>query len=202
HANFAVAATAFIKRLRIKALTAFFRQEVGWHDRQENNSTALCVRLSTDADDVKRLLNIRIIFVIQAIGTLFIGTIIGSIINWRLMLIVNIQLIIYALVVAGIIYINERNTIVHNKIVQEATTLTVECISNIRTVRQLGKDKDFSNQYNALIDQTELPTKTIVVLGFLSGIRHSIGRFAVGILYAVGLKFVDNNLLSLDEMTM
>ncbi|CAF3508770.1 unnamed protein product, partial [Adineta steineri] len=202
HANFAVAATAFIKRLRIKALTAFFRQEVGWHDRQENNSTALCVRLSTDADDVKRLLNIRIIFVIQAIGTLFIGTIIGLIINWRLMLIVNIQLIIYALVVAGIIYINERNTILHNKIIQEATTLTVECISNIRTVRQLGKDKDFSNQYNALVDQTELPTQTIVVLGFLSGIRHSIGRFAVGILYAVGLKFVDNNLLSLDEMTI
>ncbi len=53
--NFAVAAIAFVKRLRIQALTAFFRQEVGWHDREENNSAALCTRLSTDADDVKQV---------------------------------------------------------------------------------------------------------------------------------------------------
>jgi hypothetical protein len=53
--NFAIAAIAFVKRLRTRALTVFFRQEVAWHDQEENNSTALCTRLSTDADDVKRV---------------------------------------------------------------------------------------------------------------------------------------------------
>ena len=36
--SFGIAATAFVQRLRIEALNAFFRQEVGWHDREENNS--------------------------------------------------------------------------------------------------------------------------------------------------------------------
>jgi hypothetical protein len=50
-----VVAAAFVKRLRVLALAAFFRQEVGWHDQDVNNSAALCTRLSTDCDDVKRV---------------------------------------------------------------------------------------------------------------------------------------------------
>jgi len=44
-----------VKRLRVRALAAFFRQEVEWHDREENNSAALSSRLCTDADDVQRV---------------------------------------------------------------------------------------------------------------------------------------------------
>ncbi len=48
-------AAIFVKRLRIRVLAAFFRQEVGWHDQEVNNSAALCNRLSTDCDDIKRV---------------------------------------------------------------------------------------------------------------------------------------------------
>ncbi len=48
-------AAAFVKRLRVRALATYLRQEVGWHDQDVNNSAALCVRLSTDCDDVKRV---------------------------------------------------------------------------------------------------------------------------------------------------
>jgi len=48
-------AAAFVKRLRIRALSTYLRQEIGWHDQEVNNSAALCTRLSTDCDDVKRV---------------------------------------------------------------------------------------------------------------------------------------------------
>ncbi len=61
-------AAAFVKRLRVRALAAFFRQEVGWHDQEVNSSAALCTRLSTDCDDVKRVSyfnQFRIIYLIK-----------------------------------------------------------------------------------------------------------------------------------------
>ena len=41
------------KRLRRDAFEAMLRQEIGWHDMQENNTGALCARLSGDAGKVQ-----------------------------------------------------------------------------------------------------------------------------------------------------
>jgi uncharacterized membrane protein YozB (DUF420 family) len=67
----------------------------------------------------------RIMFVLQAIGTILIGSIIGLIINWYLMTIVLVYTFIYGLVVTGTIYITKKNTMMHNKVIQKATTVCV-----------------------------------------------------------------------------
>ncbi|CAF1489829.1 unnamed protein product [Adineta ricciae] len=200
HLNLAIAGASFIRRLRIRALTAYFQQEMDWHDRLENNSAALCVRLCTDADDIKRLFNVRIVFVLQAAGTLLIGSIIGFVINWKLMFIVVIQLVIFIIAVVEMISITQRHYIKHNQIMEQATTLVVECLTNIRVVHQLRKTEDFSVKYNSLIDQMTIRKEVYFLIGFLSGIRHSIGRFAVGILFLVALKLVDFQQLKLHQM--
>ncbi len=63
-------------------------------------------------------------FVIQAIGTLSIGLIVGFIINWSLMTIVFVQLSIYSIAVAVYIYINEQIIIEHRQIIEKATTVS------------------------------------------------------------------------------
>ncbi|CAF4416013.1 unnamed protein product [Adineta steineri] len=48
-------------------------QEIAWHDRPENHSGALCVRLSSDAEAVQKMTGIRISLLFEAIGSFGIG---------------------------------------------------------------------------------------------------------------------------------
>jgi len=62
--------------------------------------------------------------VLQAMGTLLIGSIIGLIMSWPLMIIVIVQLSIYSIAVAGYIFINEQYIIEHRQIIEKATTVS------------------------------------------------------------------------------
>jgi len=46
---FACSGEALTKRLRAKAFRAILRQEIAWFDDPDNNTGALCTRLSTEA---------------------------------------------------------------------------------------------------------------------------------------------------------
>ncbi len=61
---------------------------------------------------------------LQAMGTLLIGSIIGLIMSWPLMIIVIVQLSIYSIAVAGYIFINEQCIIEHRQIIEKATTVS------------------------------------------------------------------------------
>ncbi len=67
----------------------------------------------------------RIVFVLQAMGTILIGLIIGLIINWYLMIIVVLYLFIFGLVVGRIMYLTEQNTRMENRVMQKAATVCV-----------------------------------------------------------------------------
>ncbi len=67
----------------------------------------------------------RIVFVLQAMGTILIGLIIGLIINWYLMIIVVLYLFIFGLAVGRIMYLTEQNTRMENRVMQKAATVCV-----------------------------------------------------------------------------
>jgi len=67
----------------------------------------------------------RIVFVLQAMGTILIGLIIGLIINWYLMIIVVLYLFTFGLVAGGVMYLTEQNTRMENRVMQKAATVCV-----------------------------------------------------------------------------
>ena len=52
HYNFAVMGEYLTKRIRVRMLTNILRFEVGWFDRDENSSGAICSRLGSDSNMV------------------------------------------------------------------------------------------------------------------------------------------------------
>ena len=81
---FAISGEALTTRLRIEMYQAMLSQEIGWHDLEENNTGALCARLSGDAGKVQGATGSRLGSVLHATFAMLIGVTVGVYYEWRL----------------------------------------------------------------------------------------------------------------------
>lgn len=68
--------------------SAILRNEVGWFDEEENNSSLLAARLATDAADVKSAIAERISVILQNMTSLLTSFIVAFIVEWRVSLLI------------------------------------------------------------------------------------------------------------------
>lgn len=64
------------------------RNEVGWFDEDEHNSSLVAARLATDAADVKSAIAERISVILQNMTSLLTSFIVAFIIEWRVSLLI------------------------------------------------------------------------------------------------------------------
>jgi ATP-binding cassette subfamily B (MDR/TAP) protein 1 len=64
------------------------RNEVGWYDEEEHNSSLVTARLATDAADVKLAISERISVILQNMTSLLTSFIVAFIIEWRVSLLI------------------------------------------------------------------------------------------------------------------
>lgn len=64
------------------------RNEVGWFDEEEHNSSLLAARLATDASDVKSAIAERISVILQNMTSLLTSFIVAFIVEWRVSLLI------------------------------------------------------------------------------------------------------------------
>lgn len=69
-------------------VSAILRNEVGWFDEEENNSSLLAARLATDAADVKSAIAERISVILQNMTSLLTSFIVAFIVEWRVSLLI------------------------------------------------------------------------------------------------------------------
>ncbi|CAF1190149.1 unnamed protein product [Rotaria sordida] len=65
---FAISGSKLTQRIRSKAFACLLRQEVAYFDRPENNSGAICTRLSTDASAIQEMTGTRLGVVCEALA--------------------------------------------------------------------------------------------------------------------------------------
>jgi ABC-type multidrug transport system fused ATPase/permease subunit len=87
---FAISGENLTKRLRRDAFQAMLAQEMGWYDSPNNNTGALCARLSGDAAKVQGATGARIGSILQGIAGVFIAIIMGIYYNWKLGLVSSV----------------------------------------------------------------------------------------------------------------
>lgn len=68
--------------------SAILRNEVGWYDEEENNSSLLASKLATDAADVKSAIAERISVILQNMTSLLTSFIVAFIVEWRVSLLI------------------------------------------------------------------------------------------------------------------
>ncbi|CAF1382423.1 unnamed protein product, partial [Adineta steineri] len=151
--TFGIVGAKLVSRLRSKAFACFLRQEVAYFDRPENSSGAICTHLASNAAAIQDMVGTRLGVVCQALSMCIFGFTLGFFYNWQLTIIIAIPFIILLIVSIIQIRLSSWLKTQSNLIYFQASTLTVEVITNMRTVKQLSMENEVLRQYSNMIDE-------------------------------------------------
>jgi ATP-binding cassette subfamily B (MDR/TAP) protein 1 len=183
---FGIAGEELTSRLRHLTFRALLRQDIGWFDDPSRTTGALTARLTTDAADVKGALGSRLGAFIQLFSTLVAALGVSFYFDWQMTL-VSLSFI-PLLILAGFLYMksfaghSEKN----KQLLEEAGTVAVEAVENVRTVAQLTREETFLEKYhNCLEGPFKQAIRHAHIAGFFYGFSMSILFFA----YAGSFRF-------------
>ncbi|CAF4018617.1 unnamed protein product, partial [Adineta steineri] len=151
--TFGIAGAKLVSRLRSKAFGCFLRQEVAYFDRPENSSGAICTHLSSNAAAIQDMAGTRLGVICQTLSMSAFGLLLGSFYNWQLTITVAIPFVILLIVLIIRIRLSSWLKTQSDLIYSQASTLAVEIITNMRTVKQLSIENEVLRQYSNMIDQ-------------------------------------------------
>ncbi|KAL3629291.1 ABC transporter B member 15 [Castilleja foliolosa] len=134
HYNFAAMGENLTKRIRERMLSKILTFEIGWFDRDENATGAVCSRLAKDANVVRSLVGDRMALIIQTFSAVIIAFTMGLAIAWKLALVmIAVQpLIIICYYCKRVLLKNMSKKAI--KAQDESSKLAAEAVSNLRTV--------------------------------------------------------------------
>nr|CAB3502853.1 unnamed protein product [Digitaria exilis] len=134
HYNFGAMGEYLTKRIREQMLEKILTFEIGWFDRDENSSGAICSQLANDANIVRSLVGDRMSLVVQTVSAVLIACIMGLAIAWRLALVmISVQPLIILCFYARRVLLKSMS----KKSIQaqsECSKLASEAVSNLRTI--------------------------------------------------------------------
>ncbi|CAF1396054.1 unnamed protein product [Adineta steineri] len=151
--TFGVAGARLVSRIRSKAFACFLRQEVAYFDRPENSSGAICTQLSSNAAAIEDMAGSRLGVICQALSMCAFGFLLGLYYNWQLTIIIAIPFVIMMIVNIIQIRLSSWLKTQSDLIYSQASTLAVEVLTNMRTVKQLSMENEVLRQYSNMIDQ-------------------------------------------------
>jgi len=175
------------KRLRGEAFAAMLKQEMGWHDLQENSTGALCARLSGDAGKVQGATGSRVGNVLQGIFAMVIAVLISLSYDWRLGLVGGA---LFPLM-GGAVYANHKlvsgQDSVEKVAFEKSAKLAIEAITNIRTVVGLRCEAKYVQLYADLLEEPHRRTmKKSHMRGFIFGFSQCVQFFLYALLMWYG----------------
>ncbi|KAI4983541.1 hypothetical protein ZWY2020_025407 [Hordeum vulgare] len=148
HYNFGAMGEYLTKRIREQMLTKILTFEIGWFDRDENSSGAICSQLAKDANVVRSLVGDRMALVIQTVSAVLIACTMGLVIAWRLALVmIAVQPLIIVCFYARQVLLKSMS----KKSIQaqsESSKLAAEAVSNLRTITAFSSQDRILGLFN------------------------------------------------------
>ncbi|CAF3161370.1 unnamed protein product [Rotaria sp. Silwood2] len=200
---FAISGETLTQRLRSRIFQTLLQQEIAYFDQPENNTGALCTRLATEASDVQGATGIRIGTMLQNIANLGVGIILALFYGWSLTLLM--LAFVPFMIVAGFLqmYLLTGFANKDKKALENAGKITVESISNIRTVAQLTKEKHFGDEYCKLLDACfKNSIRRAHIFGLLFGFTDAIMFFGMAALFSFGAWRVQQGAMTFENVML
>ncbi|XP_031108792.1 ABC transporter B family member 15 [Ipomoea triloba] len=134
HYNFAAMGEYLTKRIRERMLSKMLTFEIGWYDKDENSTGAICSRLAKDANVVRSLVGDRMALLIQTISAVVIACTMGLVIAWKLALVmIAVQPLIIICYYCKRVLLKSMSKKA-SKAQEESSKLAAEAVANLRTV--------------------------------------------------------------------
>ncbi|CAF3905306.1 unnamed protein product, partial [Adineta steineri] len=201
--TFGVAGAKLVSRIRSKAFVCFLRQEVAYFDRPENSSGAICTQLSSNAAAIEDMAGSRLGVICQAFSMSIFGILLGLYYSWKLTIIIVAPSVIVMIAITIQIRLSSWLKTQSDLIYSQATTLAVEVITNMRTVKQLSMENQVSRQYSNMIDQElTLSWRPEALYAAVYGLNWAMHSLMLGLLYRRALILLENNELDMSDVVM
>ncbi|XP_010554005.1 PREDICTED: ABC transporter B family member 19-like [Tarenaya hassleriana] len=173
HYFFSIMGENLTTRVRRMMLSAILRNEVGWFDEEEHNSSLVAARLATDAADVKSAIAERISVILQNMTSLLTSFIVAFIVEWRVSLLILATFPL--LVLANFAQQLSLKGFAGDTAKAHAKTSMIagEGVSNIRTVAAFNaQDKILSLFSHELLVPQKRSLRRSQTSGFLFGLSQ------------------------------
>ncbi|PHU27705.1 ABC transporter B family member 1 [Capsicum chinense] len=176
HYFFSIMGENLTTRVRRMMLAAILRNEVGWFDDEENNSSLLAARLATDAADVKSAIAERISVILQNMTSLLTSFIVAFIIEWRVSLLILATFPL--LVLANFAQQLSLKGFAGDTAKAHAKTSMIagEGVSNIRTVAAFNAQEKIISLFS---HELRVPQMQSLRCSQMSGILFGISQLAL-----------------------
>ncbi|CAM6101411.1 unnamed protein product [Calypogeia fissa] len=184
HYSLGVVGEKLVKGVREKLFSKILRNEVGWFDETDNNSSQLTARLASDAATVRAALGDRTSVVVQNLVTVIVAFAIAFMLQWKLSLVLvgAFPLIIAANVFEQWILTGFAKD--HAKAYERATQVAGEAVSNIRTVAAFSAEEKVEALF---IKELEGSAKQSFKEGHVAGFAYGVSQFLLYSSTALGL---------------
>ncbi|KAL6629035.1 hypothetical protein ACP70R_028800 [Stipagrostis hirtigluma subsp. patula] len=151
HYNFGAMGEYLTKRIREQMLAKVLTFEIGWFDRDENSTGAICSQLAKDANMVRSLVGDRMALVIQTVSAVLIACAMSLVIAWRLALVmIAVQpLVIVCFYARRVLLKSMTAKSIHAQ--SNSSKLAAEAVSNIRIITSFSSQ----NRILCLFDQAQ-----------------------------------------------
>ena len=184
---FGLSGERLTKRVRILMFGAMLKQDMGWFDQNENNTGALCSRLSNNAQAISGATGAKIGQIMQGISTIIFSFGLAMYYNWKVGLVsfVFIPLLILGMLLQMVLIFNQGA--VQGGALEKSAKFAMDAIKNIRTVAGLGCEKMFQNLYDReLMLPYERSKHQAHIRGLIFGFANSSFAFAYAVTFAYG----------------
>ncbi|CAF0845843.1 unnamed protein product [Adineta steineri] len=201
--TFGIAGAKLVSRLRLKAFACLLRQEVAYFDQPENSSGAICTQLSSNAAAIEDMAGSRLGVICEGLSMSTFGFLLGFFYNWELTIIIAIPFVI--LLIANVMQIRLSSWLKtqSDRIYCQASTLAVEVLTNMRTVKQLSMENEVLRQYSDMIDQVlGMSWRPEALFAAVFGLYWMMDSLILGLLYWRALVLVENNELDMNDIVI
>nr|QUF59441.1 ATP-binding cassette transporter Abcb1-like12 [Brachionus angularis] len=198
--SFSLIGARLTKRLRVKMFESYLRQEMAYHDLEENKSSILATHLASCVPFCKGLTSDLLSLLCQAISSVGFSIIVGLVINWKLCLVIMSFIPLNFL--SGFLNIesstNKRKGESNEEI---AGRLTTEIVENIKTVVSLGKERYFYEEFTKEFNKKYKKLLFLIhIRAFLYSISNSVLFFIQAAAFSYGYSLVINENLKVNNL--
>jgi ATP-binding cassette subfamily B (MDR/TAP) protein 1 len=189
--------------MRKLVINKYLNMHMGFYDREENSPGALLSKLSIDTTQLHCLILIMIGDIVQTVGCVVTGFVIGLIKDYRLML---IALCFMPFIIASAVlsnYTKQGGRDSYREINIEAGGILSECVINTKTIYSFNFQKEAVRMYLRVLDQAK---KDFLRDSIFKGLLIGIGIFSTfcskATIYHFASVFIRNETLKFEEMTI
>ena len=199
--SFTLTGARLTKRLRVKMFEAMIRQEIGFHDLEENRSSILSTKLSTSIMTCKGLTSDKLSIFCQAISGVGFAIIYSFILNWKLafVMLIFVPITFVAGVISGRSSFSTKTD--GRSSDEEGGRIVTETVENMKTIISLGRERHFLAEFKSVFSKGFGKTLAMLHVGaFFYSLSYSIGFFLQVTAFAFGFYLIKTDGLSVPDL--